>query len=410
MQIKPVLVALKHHRSATALIALQIALTLGIVCNALFIIQQRLEHIARPTGIDEANIAVVQNQWLGKFTAAQMSAMTIGDLATLRRLPGVADAYADYTYPAVGKLAQLSSVRYTRDQKEKTSFAEPYYADEHAISTLGLKLIAGRNFRQDEIRAIGDGEDFTPPVIIITKDLAERLFPQQSAVGRAIYIGETPSTIVGVIDHLQVPAIGTRSFAYCSILLPVRNGDFNGSGGVYMVRSKPGQLAGVLGAAPASLLALNRMRVLGLEGGAQRYGDLRAVGYARDRGMTVLLSMICLVLLAATVGGIVGLSSFWVSQRQKQIGIRRAVGATRGDILRYFLTENFLIVSFGIALGMLLAFGLSLVLMQYYELPRLPLYYLPIGALVLWLLGQLAVLGPALRAAAVPPVVATRSV
>jgi putative ABC transport system permease protein len=59
---------------------------------------------------------------------------------------------------------------------------------------------------------------------------------------------------------------------------------------------------------------------------------------------------------------------------------------------------------------MLLAYGLSLWLMAHYEMPRLPVSYLPIGAIVLWLIGQAAVLGPALRAAAVPPVVATRSV
>jgi len=59
---------------------------------------------------------------------------------------------------------------------------------------------------------------------------------------------------------------------------------------------------------------------------------------------------------------------------------------------------------------MALAYGLSLWLMMHYELPRLPWSYLPIGAIALWLIGQLAVLGPALRAAAVPPVVATRSV
>ena len=115
-------------------------------------------------------------------------------------------------------------------------------------------------------------------------------------------------------------------------------------------------------------------------------------------------------LLLVTALGIIGLASFWVQQRRRQIGIRRALGATRGDILRYFQTENFLIVTGGIVLGMALAFGLNLMLMKLYELPRLPLYYLPIGALVLWGLGQLAVLAPALRAAAVPPVVATRSV
>jgi putative ABC transport system permease protein len=119
--------------------------------------------------------------------------------------------------------------------------------------------------------------------------------------------------------------------------------------------------------------------------------------------------VICALLLVTALG-IVGLTSFWVQQRRKQIGIRRAIGATRADILAYFQTENFLIVSGGIGIGMVLAFALNIALMNYYELPHLPLYYLPLGALVLWVLGQLAVLGPALRAAAVPPVVATRSV
>jgi len=113
--------------------------------------------------------------------------------------------------------------------------------------------------------------------------------------------------------------------------------------------------------------------------------------------------------LLVTALGIIGLASFWVAQRRRQIGVRRALGATRGDILRYFQTENFLIVSIGIMLGMVLAYGLNLWLMRAYELPRLPLYYLPMGMVVLWLLGQLAVLAPALRAAAVPPVVATRT-
>ena len=65
--------------------------------------------------------------------------------------------------------------------------------------------------------------------------------------------------------------------------------------------------------------------------------------------------------------------------------------------------------TFGIALGMVLAYGVNLWLMDKYELPRLPAYFLPFGAAALWILGQIAVLGPALRAAAVPPAVATRN-
>ena len=126
--------------------------------------------------------------------------------------------------------------------------------------------------------------------------------------------------------------------------------------------------------------------------------------------MAGLLVGVIVALLGVTAFGIVGLASFWVAQRRKQIGIRRALGATRADILRYFQTENFLIVTFGIVLGIILAIGINLLLMKFFEVPRLPLWYLPIGVVVLWLLGQLAVLVPALRASNVPPVVATRSV
>jgi len=62
-----------------------------------------------------------------------------------------------------------------------------------------------------------------------------------------------------------------------------------------------------------------------------------------------------------------------------------------------------------VLLGAVLAVGLNLVLMRHDEVTRLPWFYLPVGALALWLLGQLAVLGPALRAAAVPPMVTTRT-
>jgi putative ABC transport system permease protein len=142
---------------------------------------------------------------------------------------------------------------------------------------------------------------------------------------------------------------------------------------------------------------------------ARTFTRLRAAYFRHDRTMLGLLLAAATGLLVVTAVGIAGLASFWVQQRRRAIGIRRAVGATRRDILRYFQAENALIVGGGIALGAVLAFALNLALMKHYELPRLPLFYLPIGALALWLLGQLAVLGPALRAAAVPPVVATRS-
>ncbi len=138
--------------------------------------------------------------------------------------------------------------------------------------------------------------------------------------------------------------------------------------------------------------------------------DIRSDFFRNDRAMAGILVGVIAALLIVTALGIVGLASFWVAQRRRTIGVRRALGATRRNILNYFQTENFLLATIGIALGMVLAYGINLFLMTHYELPRLPAVYFPMGAMLLWLIGQLAVLGPALRAAAVPPVVATRSV
>ncbi|MFZ0869638.1 MAG: FtsX-like permease family protein [Rhodanobacter sp.] len=116
------------------------------------------------------------------------------------------------------------------------------------------------------------------------------------------------------------------------------------------------------------------------------------------------------MLLAVTAAGVVGLTSFWVGQRRRQIGIRRALGATRSDILNYFLTENLLISLGGVIVGTLLAVGMNALMISQFEMTRLSLIYVVAGSAMLLLLGQAAVLAPALRASRVSPVEATRSV
>ncbi len=111
-----------------------------------------------------------------------------------------------------------------------------------------------------------------------------------------------------------------------------------------------------------------------------------------------------------TAFGIIGLTSYWVSQRRRQIGVRRALGATAGNILRYFHTENLLIVGAGSLLGILLGLAANLWMIRGIEQARLPPLYLIVGTLGVVALGQLAVLWPALRATAVPPAIAARGV
>ena len=98
MQIKPILSALRHHKAGTLLIMLQIALTLAIVCNALFIIQQRVSRLSSPSGVVESQLLRIQNQWVGA-SSASYGALIAGDLDALRREPGVVDAYVTNSLP-----------------------------------------------------------------------------------------------------------------------------------------------------------------------------------------------------------------------------------------------------------------------------------------------------------------------
>jgi putative ABC transport system permease protein len=194
-----------------------------------------------------------------------------------------------------------------------------------------------------------------------------------------------------------------RMGAQYSIVYPIRLTATEG--GSYVIRTAPADRRRVLKSALAALKRLDPDRIL-LEG--RSYDELRRGFFENDRAMAGMLAAVIAVLLVVTALGIAGLASFWVGQRRRTIGVRRALGATRANILHYFLAENFVLATAGIALGMALAYGINLFLMRHYELPRLPAIYLPVGAIALWSIGQLAVLAPALRAAAVSPVVATK--
>jgi putative ABC transport system permease protein len=411
LQIKPILAALKRHKAGTILIALQIALTLAIVCNALFIIQQRVERISRPTGMDESNVLAIQNRWVsvdGKDTAPLIKA----DVQALRQTPGIQDAMATNSFPLRGGGWSTGVNLTPKDEGKPAAQTTLYFVDDHALAVYGAQLIAGRNFTPDEVITADPKDIKSTAQVIVTKALADKLYPKGDALGKQVYLGGKdipPSTIIGIVARLQVPWAGTwaDNFNENAMLLPVQ---LTGTYTIYLIRAKAGQLEDVVKSAPATLLKTNRMRVISGERAVRTYERVRADAYKNDRGMAILMGVICVILLAITAAGIVGLTSFWVGQRRKQIGVRRALGATKRDILNYFLTENLMIGVAGVVIGTGLAIGMNLWMVQQFEMARLSVVYVLVGVVALLLLGQAAVLAPAMRAAKVPPVEATRSV
>jgi len=173
------------------------------------------------------------------------------------------------------------------------------------------------------------------------------------------------------------------------------------------VRAEPGYRDEIIPRIEEMLGQSNRGRIIR---NSKTMTEIREAAYAQNAGMIKLLVFVVALLTAITCLGIVGLASFSVTRRTRQIGTRRALGATRRAILGYFMLENFLISSVGVVTGSVLAVGLNLVLVNVFNLTPLAWYMIPSAMIVLWLVGQGAVYGPARRASLVSPATATRTV
>lgn len=405
MDILPILSSLRRHKITAMLLILQIALTCAIVCNAVFLIKQRVDRMHMTSGVAEQE--VVRIRMASISTGIDTYPRVAEDLAMLRQIPGVTQVASVNQVP-FGNSSNNSGVKTDPDQKKSVLNATNYYGA-NIVETLGAQLVAGRNLRPDDYAdlktvtdALAKGDNKAlPQNIVITQSMADKLWPGQNPLGKPVYFDKTPLYVVGILKDLVRPAIWNDAYAKYSMVMPIRV-----ASGQYLIRTAPQERERVLKTALEKLKAADPNRVVLNK---ETMEDVRTRFFQDDRAMTGLLVGVCVALLVVTALGIVGLGSFWVAQRRRQIGVRRALGATRTDILRYFQTENFLLATMGIVLGMVLAYGINLFLMVHYELPRMPGIYLPIGALALWLVGQAAVLGPAMRASEVPPVVATRA-
>ena len=405
MQIQPILAALRRHRLATLLIALEIALACAVLCNASFLIATRWQQARVHSGVDEDSLAVLTLEGYDPAHAVDLNARV---LAGLRAIPGLESASVINAVP-FGQHAGTAGITTDAAGQHFGGVVDFYVGGPGSFEALGVKVVAGQapppEAYQQTIHS------FLPDdaTVLVTRSLADHLWPGANPLGREFWVSRFHFRVGGVLAHLvrQNGGEGGPATVEWSVFVPAAPG--KNLAGTYLLRAAPAQLPRVLRDARAAMAKVAPYAVVDLAN-SRTISDLREAYFRRDRTMSRLLLGVICALLLVTALGIVGLASFWVQQRRRQIGVRRALGATRGDILRYFQTENFLIVTLGVLLGTAGAYAMNLALMQRFELAHLPVGYLLVAAVVLWSLGQLAVLGPALRASRVPPVVATRSV
>lgn len=401
MEIRPILSALIRNRAGAVLVALQIAITLAIVVNAVYLTQQRVSKISRDSGIDDQNIFSFSTQGFEK--GFNFQAMVRDDMALLRQMPGIVDATPINNIPLSG--GGSSTGYYSLpDKKGKESPANYFRVDEHGVDALGVKLSAGKTFDPTMVELEDSEAQGQPPFAIVSKAFAEAMFPgEQNLVGKNFYDDQSkPLRIVGIIEHMHGSWVGWDKVDRVALVPQITGPNVR-----YLVRAEPGQIDRMMTAVDTALRKRDPNRVIGK---MRKMSDYKKGSYSQDMLVAITLTGVTGLVLIFSSLGIFGLATFNVNNRTRQIGTRRAVGARKMDIVRYFMTENWLVTTLGVVVGCVLALGAGFWLSSQYQMPRLDLYYLVGGVLGLWAVGQLAAWQPALRAAKVSPAMATRNV
>ena len=411
LEIRPIVSALMRSKTGGVLVALQIAISMAILTNALHVVNLRQAVMNRPSGIDdEASVFYLMVKNLPEATHEEELVNQTRETAVLRGLPGVL-AVAITTQQPLSDSGSTNSYFLSPDQVESSGSASSYVSPDSLVKTWGLKLIAGRDLTPEDVVEIDQNSSKKfPSSLIVTQAVAKKAFPDESSVlGKTMYFGQgsdaKPARIVGVVERLQTTSAYQGERGETSVIIPVRLTGFNSS--IYAVRGAPGERdrlmkdaeAALRNAAPAPMVIK-----------ARSVDEDRKGHYQADAGLAWMLVAVSALLMLITVSGIVGMTSLRVSQRRKQIGVRRALGARRIDILRYFLLENAMVTCAGVGVGVLGAVGLNLLLVKQLEMVALPGSYLLAGTAILAILGVLAAWVPAWRGASISPATATRSV
>jgi len=406
MDIGPIWRAMLKNKAGFVLIALQIAVTMTIMVNAFAIIQERTNNAGRESGLDEPNTFALASALFADYEREERKALIDEDLALIRGVPGVVDAVASNSFPLrQGGWSSGLQLEPGSLGTEAVSTAI-YFVDEHGADAFATTIIDGQNFAPNQVAWQPEDDNTWPAYGIITEALAKELFPDEtgSVVGKTVYINDDdPINIIGIIDRLQAPWQGWTGVERSMLVPQRRTSDFQR----YIVRTEPGYRDELMPQVEELLSNSNKDRIIR---DMTTIDQVRKLAYLGDTAMVKILTFVVVLLTLITGLGIVGLASFNVSRRTRQIGIRRALGATKPAIVRYFMVENFIVSSIGLLIGGVLSVAMNMAMVEAFALEPLAWYVIPIAMLALWVVGQAAVAGPAKRASNISPAIATRSI
>src|SRR6185369_13012666 len=236
MEIKPIFSALMRSKTGPILVAVQVALSLAILANALHIVGVRQEVAARPTGIaNEEQVFNLDVEVLKAGGHEEQLATQKAQAAALRAVPGVVSVAATNQI-VLSRSGNYNGVAANREQVRSTAAPTLYITPDSLIKTWGLKLVEGRDFTPQDVLELdmNTRQDFAH-VVVISQALGKKVWPEATSyVGKKLYFGTGAEarevTVVGVVQTLQTPSAKMGAEGEWSTMVPLRLTDSSGGG------------------------------------------------------------------------------------------------------------------------------------------------------------------------------------
>lgn len=402
----PMVKGLRRHKMTVCILLLQFAVIFALLSNATVLVLQRFKSISTPSGVNESNLFVATSMPLpgrNPPSNADILKTAAGAVAQVR---GVSCVSAMSQTPFSGADSLLGRISSNKDAGAAALEVSSYFGDESMLKTLQPRLIAGRWFSAEEYSRPLDMPDATAlRLVVITQHLATKLFPVKEAVGNTIYSRGRILTIIGILEHLARPAY-TGDDTDDAMVFPVVPPPIMPA--QYAIRFDD-QSSVNKNAITKDLESILTTAFNGaLAWKVVSFREQRSELFHSDWAAFRILMFMLIALLIVAINGIAGLSYYWVTQRATHVAIRRALGALRGQVVRYFIVENLTISFAGISIGVLMTLATNMWLRLHYGAPVIPLAPLILGFVLVTLVGQVAVAYPAWKMGTVPPALASR--
>ncbi len=404
MNIKALLKSLLLRKFTTGLLILQLSITLGLLINSAILALDTNNKLAQETGLDIENTLIISlRPTSGEYRNLDYYRSIVSeDLHQLSKLSGVKGVSMMNQLPInkngmLGNFYDLDDPEIIRKDKYLRD-VKFFISNENLGNTLALALLEGRFLTKDDQQDFGGNE---PGNVVITNSLKKALYGDDSALGQETNNGR----IVGVVKDIMLDPTIPVNKQYG--VFDNRAMEFIFTSRFYLLRVAPGQVEAVRNKVSDTILAVQPerdiYRIITMAEHMKRF-------YSHDQGLAQLFLLLCGLMIFVTAISSYAYSQFHISRQKKYIGIRRALGARKKDILLYVLTENWLVYSLGCTLGLMMALGFNILLSQYISLSKPDIMLFILASVVIFVAGTIATLIPAIKTSNIPPVIATRTV